>query len=132
MELFQEHLAALVAAGMSAFVLWLRSWALDLWRRRILESALGRAAGLALADPEVRRGAERALDLAIEQGAAYLRRTVPDTLAALGVGATLTDMLRGEIGRRLADMPPVLTPRASPAPEPIRIPSTPTLFDSKG
>ncbi len=131
MELVQEHLAALVAAGMSALVLWLRGWALDLWRRRILESALGRAAGLALADPEVRRGAERALGLAVERGATYLRRTVPDTLAALGVGATLTDMLRGEIGRRLAEMPP-LSHAAVTVADGIHIPRTPVLFESEG
>jgi hypothetical protein len=131
MEMVQEHLAALVAAGMSAFVLWLRGWALDLWRRRILESALGRAAGLALADPEVRRGAERAMDIAVERGVTYLRHTVPDTLTALGVGATLADMLRGEIGRRLVEMPP-LSPAAVTVTDAIRIPSTPVLFDSEG
>jgi hypothetical protein len=131
MEMVQEHLAALVAAGMSAFVLWLRGWALDLWRRRILESALGRAAGLALADPEVRRGAERAMDIAVERGVTYLRHTVPDTLRSLGVGATVADMLRGEIGRRLVEMPP-LSPAAVTVTDAIRIPSTPVLFDSEG
>ncbi len=134
MELVQEHLAALVAAGLSALVLWLRSWALDLWRRRLLESALGRAAGLALADPEVRRGAERALDLAIERGVTYLRRTVPDTLRSLGVGANLAEMLRGEIGRRIVPAPSVL-PAATTTlavAESIRIPSSPKLFDSEG
>lgn len=132
MELVQEHLAALVAAGTSAFVLWLRSWALDLWRRRLLESALGRAAGLALADPEVRRGAERALDLAVGRGVTYLRRTVPDTLAALGVGATLAEMLRGEIGRRLTEAAPALSAASNLPANGIRIPSTPVLFDSEG
>ena len=131
MDLIQEHLAALVEAGMSAFVLWLRSWALDLWRRRLLESALGRAAGLALADPEVRRGAERAMDMAVERGVIYLRRTVPDTLRNLGVGATLADMLRGEIGRRLAVTAPAL-PAAMAVAESIRIPRTPALFESEG
>jgi len=131
MELVQEHLAALIAAGMSALVLWLRGWALDVWRRRILESALGRAAGLALVDPEVRRGAERALDLAVGRGVTYLRRTVPDTLTALGVGATMAEMLRGEIGRRLAEMPPLPSARVTAA-DAIRIPRTQALFESEG
>jgi hypothetical protein len=91
MELVQEPLAALVAAGMSALVLWVRGWALDVWRRRILESALGRAAGLALVDPEVRRGAERALDLAVGRGVTYLRRAVCEQ-------AWKRDAVRGVIG----------------------------------
>jgi hypothetical protein len=64
-----------------------------------------------------------------------LRRTVPDTLAALGVGATMAEMLRGEIGRRLAEMPPAPTPLPSAAvaaADAIRIPSTPALFESEG
>ena len=129
MDLVQEPLAALVAAGVVAFVAWLRGWALDWWRRRVLESALGRAAGLALGDPEVRRGAERALDQAIEHGQAYLRRTVPDTLRALGVGSALAEMLRGEIGRRLAAVPPTSAPTM--VDNGIRIPRTPVLFEGE-
>lgn len=124
MESLNEHLSALVAGGVASLVLWLRAWALDLWRRRILESALGRAAGLALADPAVRAGAQAALDLAVAHAAAYLERSIPDTLRRLGVGGALPEMVRGEIGRRLAQ-----PPAAPPAPEPVRIPRTPVLFE---
>jgi hypothetical protein len=68
----------------------------------------------------------------VGRGVTYLRRTVPDTLAALGVGATLAEMLRGEIGRRLTEVAPALSAASGLPANGIRIPHTPVLFDSEG
>ena len=124
MEAIYEHLAAAIAAGVAAFVLWLRSMLMDLYRRHLLETALDRAAGLALANPAVRAGVEAAIEDATRIGADYLRRTIPDTLRALGVGGVLVDMVRGEIGLHLEQI-------ARPEPEPVRIPRTPVLFEGE-
>lgn len=128
MDLIMEHLAAAIAAGIAALVLWLRAWAVDLYRRHILETALGRAVGLALANPAVRAGAAAAVDDAARIGADYLRRTIPDTLRALGVGGVLVDMVRGELGRHL---PPPPDPVAGPDLDAVRIPRTPVLFEGE-
>ena len=132
-ELTQEiaqAAAALGAAVLAYLVLWARGVLTDLYRRHILETALDRAAGMALANPEVRAGAEAAVRLAAQHGAAYLRGTIPDTLRRLGVGGALVDMVRGEIGLHLeragiAPLPPAV------APEAVVIPRTPVLFDPR-
>ena len=128
MDLIMEHLAATIAAGAAALLVWLRAWAVDLYRRRILETALGRAVGLAMANPAVRAGAAAAMDDAARIGADYLRRTIPDTLRKLGVQGALVDMVRGELGKHL---PPPPAPVPGPDPEAVRVPRTPVLFEGE-
>jgi hypothetical protein len=97
-----ELMLAVIAAILARAVPWARAMLEDWLARQRLESALGRAAGLILADPQVQARGALALEQAVEVGRAYLRDAIPDTLRRLGVTEErLLLMLRGEAGKRL-------------------------------
>ena len=96
-----EHLAV-IAAILGHAVPWARRTLDDWLARQRLETALGRAAGLILADPAVQARGALALEASITVGRDYLRQAIPDTLRTLGVTEDrLLLMLRGEAGKRL-------------------------------
>ena len=65
-----------------------------------LDSALARAAGQALMDPQVRAGIEGAAARAARSGANYVVASLPDTVVKLGVPVQrLGDMVLGEMGK---------------------------------
>jgi len=106
MELLLAHLAEItlaVFAAILARVLPLIRRRVDDWlARQRLDSALGRAAGLILASPDVQIRGAAALDAQLDIGRAYLRSAIPDTLRALDVSDDrLRLMLRGEAGKHL-------------------------------
>ncbi|MDP3414630.1 hypothetical protein [Falsiroseomonas sp.] len=102
MEQLQEAALALASAVVSALALYVAAWLRDRAARLRLDSALGRAAGLVLADPRVQAAGAGALDAAAEVGASYLRRTLPGTLAQLGVPpGRVAEMVTGEAARVL-------------------------------
>lgn len=79
---------------------WARTAFQDWAARQRLNSALGRAAGIALQSPQVRQAGEAALDFGVDMATHYLRSAIPDTLKKLGVpDERLTAMVIGEIGK---------------------------------
>lgn len=103
MEQLQEAALAFAGAAVSVLAAFVAAWMRDRAARLWLDSALGRAAGLVLADPRVQAAGAAALGAAAEVGANYLRRTMPGTLAKLGVPpGRAAEMVAGEAGRILA------------------------------
>ena len=107
MEQLQEALMALAGTLVSALAVYAATWLRDRAARLRLDSALGRAAGLVLADSRVQEAGAAALGAAAEVGAAYVRRTVPGTLAQLGVPpGRVAEMVAGEAGKIIAAVVP--------------------------
>lgn len=107
MEQLQEALVALAGAAVSALTVYLWAWLRDRAARLRLDSALGRAAGLTLADPRVQAAGAAALGAAAEVGVSYLRLTVPGTLAQLRLPPGRVGMMvTGEAARALAGAAP--------------------------
>lgn len=98
-----EAALALAAAIISVAALALRQWL----NERILASQVGRVEGAAMRAAgqvleELARSptAQAKLDLLIADGAAYVARSLPDTVRRLGVNeARLAEMVRGELGK---------------------------------
>lgn len=96
-------LVSTVLAALLGYVgLALREW---LARQRV-ETALGRAAGLVLADPRVRAGVVGALGDAAALGAVYVQKAIPATLAQLAVPPErVRDMVLAEAAKALQVRP---------------------------
>lgn len=107
MDELREALMTLASVAVSAITVYLGVWLRDRAARLRLDSALGRAAGLIIADPRVQAAGAAALGSAAEVGVRYLRRTMPDTLAQLGVPAgRVAEMVTGEAARALVRLMP--------------------------
>jgi hypothetical protein len=84
----------------------LGSLARGLWLRFLLNTALGRAAGLVLADPEFQRLGMAAAGPVVGVGTSYLEQMNPGTLKALGLsGDRLRALVMAEVGKRAATAP---------------------------
>lgn len=96
-------LTGLATAVATALIVWVRGQVVDWMARQRLEGALGRAAGLVMADSAVQAAGAQALDAALGMAEDYVREAIPDTLKRLGVpDERLAKMVRGEVGKRLA------------------------------
>lgn len=103
MEQLQEALLAVASAAGTALAGYLALWLRDRAARLRLDSGLGRAAGLVLADPRVQAAGAAALGQAAEVGVAYLRRSLPGTLSQLRVPpGRVAEMVTGEAAKVLA------------------------------
>lgn len=114
MEQLQEAALALAGAALTVLAGYAGLWMRDRAARLRLDSALGRAAGLVLADPLVQAAGATALGAVAEVGASYLRRTIPGTLAQLGVPpGRAAEMVTGEAARIIAAAAPPGSPAAA-------------------
>lgn len=98
MDLVQAHLAELLVVVLGLVLVQVRQWVEDRLARVRLESALGRAVGLVLADERARSAAEGLRQAAIIAARSYVREAIPDTLRRLGVNdARLEKMILAEV-----------------------------------
>jgi hypothetical protein len=101
MEQIVQALQGLAAAALVAAIALARSYVTDWLARQRLEGALGRAAGIVMADSAVQAAGAVALDAALAIGREYVAESIPGTLKRLGVdGGRLEQMVRGEVGKR--------------------------------
>lgn len=97
-----EAASALVASLLAALIAYAGAALRDWLARQRLDSALGRAAGLVLADPRVQAGLVEGLADASAAGAAYVQSAIPGTLAQLAVPPErVRQMVLGEAGKFL-------------------------------
>ena len=97
-----QALGILLGSAMLVLVHEGRRVLLEWMARQRLESALGRAAGMALQDRAVQAAGQMALGAAVGVGVDYVQRAIPDTLQKLGVDtARLNDMIVGQVGQLL-------------------------------
>jgi hypothetical protein len=103
----QEALTALVSACLAAVIAYAGAWLRDHAARLRLNSALGRAAGLAVTQIGIDKIAVAAAGRAAAVGAGYVQQAIPGTLRQLAVPPDRVRlMVEAEIGKLLAQAVP--------------------------
>jgi hypothetical protein len=96
--------------GMPVVLGWLARHMRNASLAQTLDAAAGRAGGIAYAylQSQAAIGGTPSMNIAIDQGVDHLRQSMPQVISTLGViGPVLTNMVKGELGKLLAQDPNV-------------------------